>query len=329
MVKLGILGTGKIVQELLPHLSETGLQGEAILHTEHSRAHAEALRQRYHIARGYTDYDAMLQSDIEAVYVALPNHLHFSFAQKAMQHGKHVICEKPMTAHTHETKALMECAAENHVMLFEGITLYHLPAYQKLCQDLHKIGRIRIVSLQYSQYSSRYDAFLKGTILPAFDWEKAGGALMDINIYNIHALLGLFGRPERVTYRANLARAIDTSGILLCEYPDFQAVCVGAKDCDSRQPSVIEGEEGYITIAQPLSSMTKYEIHFRDGPAPEVYEAPDSLYRMVYECRTFCRILETEDQQACARWLQNSLLAAQVLEEARRSAGIRFPGDLF
>ncbi len=91
MLRLGILGTGKIVQEFLPHLTELDFESVSILSTPRSVERAERLVAQYHIGRCVTDYDEMLQSEVDAIYVALPNHLHFSFAKRALEHGKHVI----------------------------------------------------------------------------------------------------------------------------------------------------------------------------------------------------------------------------------------------
>lgn len=328
MIKLGILGTGKIVQELLPHLDQIPLAQVSLLSTEHSRERAQALVEQYHLHAYFVDYDELLASDVNTIYVALPNHLHFAFAKQALQHGKHVICEKPMTSNVEELKTLMQLARQNGVMLLEAMTLYHLPAYQAMRCALASVEPVKLVSFNYSQYSSRYDAFRQGMTPPVFDCEKSGGALMDINVYNIHAMIGLFGKPQRVQYHANITRGIDTSGMLLCEYPDFQAVCIGAKDCASKQQSVIEGETATISIEGPLSCMTRFEVQHHDG-TNEVYADRDAPYRMIPEFRTFVRILENADQTACDRLLQYSLMAAEVMEEARKSAGIHFPCDKF
>lgn len=327
MLRLGILGTGKIVQEFLPHLAQLDFAGTYLLSTPRSIARGQQLAAQYHIAHCVTDYDEILQSsDVDVIYVALPNHLHFSFAKQALEHGKHVICEKPMTSNADELRTLRDIAQQHKVMLLEAMTLHHLPAYQAMRRDVSKIGPVKVISFNYSQYSSRYDAFLRGDVQPAFDPAQSGGALMDINVYNIHAMLGLFGKPARVQYAANMARGIDTSGIALCAYPDFQAVCVGAKDCASHQTSVIEGERGEISVEGPLSCMTAYTITYRDG-SQETYTDPNPVYRMIPEFQAFARILNAQDWEAHDRLMQCSLDAADVLDEARRSAGIRFPAD--
>ena len=147
MLRLGILGTGKIVQEFLPHLAELDFEAVSILSTPRSVERAERLAAQYDIGRCVTDYDEMLQSEVDVIYVALPNHLHFSFAKRALEHGKHVICEKPMTSNVDELRTLIDVAKQNRVMLLEAMTLYHLPAYQAMRRDLTKLGSIKIVSL--------------------------------------------------------------------------------------------------------------------------------------------------------------------------------------
>ncbi len=96
--------------------------------------------------------------------------------------------------------------------------------------------------------SSRYDTFKKGAILPAFDPRKGGGALLDLNIYNSHFVVGLLGRPMQVHYYANIVHAIDTSGILVLEYPQTKVVCIGAKDTTATIRSTIEGTAGAIIV---------------------------------------------------------------------------------
>lgn len=73
------------------------------------------------------------------------------------------------------------------------------------------MGDVKIVQLNYSQYSSRYEAFKQGQIAPVFDPKKAGGALMDLNVYNIHFVAGLFGEPKAVHYYPNMKKGVDTS----------------------------------------------------------------------------------------------------------------------
>ena len=161
-----------------------------------------------------------------------PNSLHFEQAKAALLAGKHVLCEKPIVPTLAQLDELLGLAEERHLHLLEAITTIDHPNYGLAKLFAKEIGDIKTVSCTFCQYSSRYDALLSGQVPPVFDPACCGGALMDLNLYNVHFVVGLFGEPMLVSYHPNLYRnGIDTSGILLLEYPDFICQCTGAKDC--------------------------------------------------------------------------------------------------
>lgn len=327
-MKLGILGTGKIVQTVLPLLRALPLESVYILGRESHRQAAEALCRAYQLDGCFFDYEQMLSSDVDTVYVALPNALHFSYGKRALECGKNAIIEKPITANAKELEELSALAARQGVCLVEAMNIHYLPAYQKLKEHLPNLGRLRIVSMNYSQYSSRYDAFKQGDVLPAFDPEMAGGALMDLNVYNLHALVGLYGAPDAVQYTANVERGIDTSGILTLRYPDFAAVCVAAKDCGAPVCCTLQGDAGSIQINCPMNQMTGYRFVSNDGGA-SAWAVENPEHRLFYEFREFLDMIENKDQARISEMLQISLTVSRIMEQARRQEGIVFPHDEF
>lgn len=325
-MKLGILGTGMIVKDLLTTIHRLDLEEIYILSTPKSQALAEELKEKYQLDRIYYDYTELLNSEADTIYVALPNHLHYSFAKKALQANKHVIMEKPITANSQELIDLMAIAAKNKLMIFEGVNLHYLPSFISLREDLQRIGKIKIVSFNYSQYSSRYDAFKKGTILPAFDYHKSGGALMDINVYNINALVGLFGTPLNISYKANVEKGIDTSGIMVLDYDKFKAVAIGAKDCKAPIMQTIQGDEGVIVATTPISQMTSYKIIDNQGNEEEKTFNKEN-HRLLYEFQEFIRMIEEKDYSKQKKLLDQSLVIAKIMEKARKQEGIVFDND--
>src|SRR5699024_5301712 len=183
-MKLGIVGSGMIVGEFLSFIHE--IKDIQLIHISGTQRSEEKLKQiveQYGFERYSTNYEQLLNDrHVDTIYIALPNHLHFEFARKALQHHKHVIIEKPMTSTYQEALSLQKIAMENHLFLWEAITNQYLPHYQYIKDHLHEIGDIKIVQCHFCQYSSRYQKFLDGDILPVFDYTKSGGALMDINI---------------------------------------------------------------------------------------------------------------------------------------------------
>ena len=324
-MKLGILGTGTIAQELLPDLEDLGTEKAYLLATPRSQERAGELVEKYRLTGAVCDYDELLGLDIDTVYVALPNILHYEYAKKALLAGKHVILEKPAVTRKAELEELWALAKERGLILVEAVPMRHREGFRLLKEAMGKIGRPRLCTCYYCQRSRRYDAFLRGEIHPVFDPAKAGGVLMDLNLYNVHALVGLFGAPQGVEYHANIERNIDTSGILTLNYGDFQAAAMAAKDCSSPGESVFMGDEGMLLA--DLRRLNGYTFTARTGEREEVRLEEDHAHRLLEEFRVFKDMIEEKDLAAAGELMEGSLTVAGILEEARKKAGIVFPGD--
>ena len=321
-MKLAVLGTGKIVQEFLPMIQQVSdVELVALLSTPRSLDKAKEMQSHYQIQEVYIDYETLLANDtIDTVYVALPNHLHYQYTKAALLQGKNVICEKPFTLNAQQLQELIQIATEKRVILLEAITNQYLNNFLQIKKDLAKLGKIKIVECNYSQYSSRYDAFKEGKILPAFDPQKGGGALMDINIYNIHFVVGLFGKPEKVQYLANIERNIDTSGILVLDYGDFKAVCIGAKDSTANIRSVIQGTDGSIEVLGATNEMPRYER--RSKTEAEDVNVNLDKHRMYQEFEKFTEVIAQKNWDFASEKLNHSLTVMQVVDQAIESANL-------
>ena len=269
-MKLAIIGTGKIVHEALPVIAATdGIAVRAIYARAHSLDKAEALAQRFAISVVTTDYASLLADpQVDTVYIALINIVHYAYALQALQADKHVILEKPACMSYRELQALADEARSRHLMLFEAVTLLHLPAFHLLKTELlPQLGTIRHVECNYSQRSSRYDAYLRGEVLPAFDPAVGGGALMDINIYNLHFVLALLGPPQSARYFCRRGfNGVDLSGTVILEYNAQQSsearlcLCTGAKDTDAPSFGLLQCDNGWLRIEGPVSTMTSITL---------------------------------------------------------------------
>lgn len=321
-MKLAVLGTGKIVQEFLPMIQQVeNVELVALLSTPRSLNKAKEMQVQYQIQEVYTDYETLLANDsIDTVYVALPNHLHYQYTKEALLQGKNVICEKPFTLNAQQLEELIQIATEKRLILLEAITNQYLNNFLQIKKELAQLGKIKIVECNYSQYSSRYDAFKEGKILPAFDPQKGGGALMDINIYNIHFVVGLFGKPEKVQYLANVERHIDTSGILVLDYGDFKAVCIGAKDSTANIRSVIQGTDGSIEVLGATNEMPRYER--RSKTEVEAMNVNLDKHRMYQEFAKFTEVIDQKDLAFASKQLNHSLAVMQVVDQALASANL-------
>ncbi|MEI7347020.1 Gfo/Idh/MocA family oxidoreductase [Dickeya chrysanthemi] len=325
-MRIALVGSGKIVLSCLEALvTIAGIELSALCVRQGSRQKGEELKNKYHIQSLYTDYDALLQDDnIDFVYLGLPNHLHFSYAHKALCAGKHVICEKPFTSNLAQLRELVSLAKSNNRYLFEAITAIHTPGFQYLKGKAAEIGDIKMIQANYSQYSSRYDDYVNGIVHPAFDPAMSGGALYDINLYNIYHVCALFGAPQSLHYSCNKGpNGIDTSGVLVMNYGAFIAVCMGAKDSASPSYFTIQGTAGYVKI-NDLPGVCKHIECSQQGALTRFDDSANSSH-MVYEFEVFRDIFSAQDSARCYELLDTALVVADVLEKARACCGIEFP----
>ena len=327
-MRLGIAGAGMIVRGLFSFIHEIeGIELEAIASTEKSIEKVKQMAKENHVKKAYLNYDELLNDeDIEVMYIATPNHLHYQMCKQALEKGKHVICEKPFTSRIEELEELSQLAKEKHLFLFEAISTQYLPNVLKIKEKLNELGNIKIVTANYSQYSSRYNSFKEGTILPAFDPEFSGGALMDLNIYNIHLMVALFGKPLKVNYMANIEKNIDTSGIITLDYGNFKAVLIGAKDCKAPIATSIQGDQGCISIQTPANVLRSFKILHNDQREEE-FDLQGDTHRMVYEFNEFVKMIENKDFDRANEMMEKSLIAMDIATKARIDAGVHFKAD--
>lgn len=239
----------------------------------------------------------------------------------ALEMGKSVICEKPFCSNLAEAEELTSIALEKKLYLFEAISNQYFPNYQKVRELLPKLGDLKVVEMNYSQYSRRYDSFKQGEILPVFDPKKSGGALMDLNVYNIHFVLGLFGEPESVQYYANIEREIDTSGVLVMKYPSFICTCIAAKDCKAPLCINIQGDCGYIHSDSAANIFDSFQYGDNSGNV-EAFSLNVIEERLYYEQKAFVDMVIHEDFHANETYMKHSLLVQRILDEARTQVGI-------
>jgi predicted dehydrogenase len=319
-MKLALLGTGMIVKEVLPVLKEIdGIDLVAILSTPRSIETAGELAEIYDLDQATSNYQEILDNpNVDTIYVGLPNHLHYDYAKQALLAGKHVICEKPFTLKASEFEDLVAIAEQRKLFLLEAITNQYLGNFAYIKENVDKLGDIKIVECNYSQYSSRYDAFKRGEIAPAFNPEMGGGALRDLNIYNIHLIVGLFGKPKTVQYLANVERNVDTSGILIMDYGNFKAVAIGAKDCGAEIKSTIQGNKGSIAVLGPTNAMPEVSMTL-NGQETEVVNQNTLNHRMHDEFVAFQDIISNKDWNRQAQAHEHSRAVMEVLDMAVES----------
>ena len=151
---------------------------------------------------------------------------------------------------------------------------------------------------------------------------------MDLNVYNISYVVGLFGEPNQVHYTANIERGIDTSGILTMDYNSFRAVCMAAKDCGAPARYVIQGTKG-LYFAEVHRQLVRRRHLPPERGAGGAFQPQRRQARQAAEFHAFARAIAGGDQELCSRMLDTSVAVSKVLTVARRSAGLKFLTSTF
>lgn len=322
-MKLALIGNGKIVQAALVALqSVPQIEVAALCTLPRSKAKGELLQQKYAIPLLYTDYDALLaSSEIDCVYIGVINSMHYDYAKRALLAGKHIILEKPSCTYAWQMRELACLTDERQLYFFEAVTFLHTPFFKKIQTILPLLGNVKLVLCNYSKYSTRYDEYMKGNVLPVFNPELAGGSLYDMNVYCLNFIAALFGAPSRVEYIANLGHnGIDTSGIAYLRYPDFVGMCAATKDSDGPSFMQVECERGWLRISGGPDSLEFLQINVNGET--ETINLKTDAHRMIDEFSEFERILQTDSRAEMKLWLENSVRVAEMVEEALKSADL-------
>lgn len=324
-IRLGTIGSNFIVHNILRHVVKTpGFCLTAVY--SRSEEKGEALARQYGAERYYTDMEAFLSDEeINFVYIAVPNSLHYEYARAALLAGKHVLLEKPFCPEQVQARQLAKIAWQRGLVLMDMTPTAFLPNLQVLKEQLPKIGKVRQVIGNYTQYSSRYDRFRNGETDNVFNPDFAGGSLMDINYYNVYLNTALFGKADRAVYFPNIQRHIDTSGVIVLQYDGFVSQNTGAKDCRGENFFQIEGEDGYIYIPGGVSSLEEIRVVTKAGT--EVFRTPHETDLWGWEVKALAQIICGDEAYDLAPGLQTMLDVIDTIETARKAAGIRFPGD--
>ena len=286
-------------------------------------ARGEEFAKKQGIPKVYTSYEQLLlDGDIDAVYVASPTVCHAEQSILAMKAGKHVLCEKMIADSLEGFLAMKETAREQGCVLLEAMRPDFDPAMQLVRELLPKLGVLRRASLEFCQYSSRYDRFLSGEVLNAFDPGLKNSALADIGIYPLHACAYLFGEPKELFSRSVfLKNGFEGAGSLLLDYGDMLATVSYSKITQSVNPSVIEGELGSLTIDK-ISAPGKIILHMR-GDAPRAIPYTPRENNMVYEIAAFLAICRGD--RSADEYLRATEISMRCVDRAYRLSGIRFP----
>jgi D-xylose 1-dehydrogenase (NADP+, D-xylono-1,5-lactone-forming) len=280
IVKWGIVSTADINRKVIPgaHASD---KVELVAVASRDQARADAYAREWEISRAYGTYEALLADpEVEAVYISLPNTMHAEWSIKALEAGKHVLCEKPFTRHPAEVDAAFDTAERTGLLLSEAFMYRHNPQTKRLTQLVAEgaIGELRAIRAAFSY--SLYDV---DNIRLRTDVE--GGALMDVGCYCVSGSRLLGGEPVGVHGEAWVGPS-GTDWIFggLLRFPND---VLATFDCGTALPNRDEleaiGSEGSLFLDDPWHCVNPVIELRRDSGVEQIEIEREDSYRLELE----------------------------------------------
>ena len=324
MIKYAVIGTGWIAEEFVKGTQLVdGLEFAAVY--SRSKERGKAFAEPFGEVTIFDDINDLAKSDVDAVYIASPNSLHYSQSKLMLQNGKHVICEKPVTVEPEEFAELRALADEKNLIYMEAIMYMHLPARKILKEWAGKIGEITTAHFDFSQLSSKYPALKNGENPNIFNPEFATGCLMDLGIYCVYPALDLFGIPESISSAAGfLNTGADGYGTAVLDYKDKQVTLTYSKTGQSRFGSQIFGDKG--TLATPsISKLVNLSYFDNDGHEFVITPDTEKHVLMSYEAQSFYNYITDPDTKVEYNKVNNiTYVVNEILRIIRAQTGIKF-----
>ena len=311
-LRYGILSTSSIAPRFIAALQEAEA-GEVLAVSSRTLEKAQEKANLWGIPKAYGSHEELLQdTDINIVYISTVNALHYRWAKAALEHGKHVVCEKPCTTSAAQTRELYELAAQKSLFFMEAEKMLFLPAMLELRRRLDSgaIGQVHMVQTSHS-FSAAYNTWM-------FDKEAGGGPLLSSGIYAVHLLLWLFGPIADIR---GVRSALDTgvewqyilsgeteSGVLFNINNSTRAIL----DNNAK----IFGTQGWVEI--PEYWKARKVIFHINGQPPEILEFP-CQHELVYEAMHIRQCIESGQFFSPVVTAQLSEAGIAALEQVKRT----------
>ncbi len=314
----GVLGPGNIAVRFTNDLKRLS---DATLLAAGSRSldKAEAFARRQGAVRAYGSYEELLRDrDVDAIYVATPHNFHRQHAIMALEHGKAVLCEKPMEVNAARVREMVAAARSHDQFLMEAMWTRFLPVISGVRQWIKegRIGEIRLVAANFGFRTAwNPDSRLLNLSL-------AGGATLDVGVYVVSLAHMLLGAPSTVQAHAHIGQTgVDELTSMILGYPTgamAQLSCaVRANISDGAR---IYGTEGCIDVPE-FWHATKATLQVA-GEEPEVITGEAGYH---FEAAEVADCVRTGLKESPIMPLDETIAIAETLEEVRRQIGLRFP----
>lgn len=306
--QIGIIGTGRIAERFIPEaklVSGVSTQGVYNPHTESAERFAE--KWGIDSYKNIEDFYAA----VDAVYIASPHETHYEYIKSALEHGKHVLCEKPMVLQKAQAEELFAYAKEKKLILFEGIKTAYCPGFTQLlgiaCSGM--IGNIRNVEACFTKLENPESRELTD--------KKYGGSFTELGSYCMLPIVKLFGDEfKQVRFDTiNDENGLDIFTKASFVYPNGIGTVTCGLGVKSEGRLLISGTKGYIVAEAPWWKTAYFEVHHENPNDVEKYSDRFLGDGLRYEISDFLSMINGDSKSEFKLTRKESVALAKVMEQ--------------
>jgi len=330
-LRWGIISCGLISQDFCVALKTLNPDEHKIVACAARDLHkAKEFAQRFNIENCYDSYDKVYEDiRVNIVYIGVVNNLHKEACLKAIEHGKHVLCEKPMSLNAREQEEIFNAAKKHNVFFMEALWTRFFPVVDRIREEIAKqsIGEVKMFQMNFFVPINMNDRLkLK---------ELGGGAALDIGIYPVQFACLVFDHEEPTEIIAAghlMETGVDESFTVILKFKNGRmATLTASTNCETNSTAVIAGEKGVIQIPEfawcPLKLiLPNGELFTAKLPKSDATNFFHSA-GLSYEAEAARKaIYEGKQEHDFVKW-DHSRLVMKILDEIRRQVGCQLPAD--
>ncbi|WP_435625310.1 Gfo/Idh/MocA family protein [Flagellimonas sp.] len=323
-LKWGIIGLGRIAKLFAEDLSLVE-DAELVAVASTNLERAKSFSQKFGNPKAYGSYEELFaDTHVDIVYVATLHHTHCQYSIAAMNHKKHVLCEKPVAINKKEAQQMVDAAQKNDVFFMEAFWSRFNPSIEKINELVShgRIGKLRYINAEFTFYKLDDDPKSR-----SLNVDLAGGSLLDMGVYPVFLSYFLLGKPKEILARSQFygtGAEIQTSMIL--QYKDAQAILYSGFANNTDMKAKICGEVGEIFIA-PIWHETQGFHLVIDGNS-EHYDLPTLGRGFTHEIGEVHHCLRNNMNESTKWSHKNSLELIEIIDQIRLNSGIKYPFEV-
>lgn len=309
IIRLGIIGTGRIASRMIPEVKYvSGINADAVYnpHVESAKRFAEHFEMNK-----YTDNLEEFFEEVDAVYIASPHETHYDYIKNAIEHKKHVLCEKPMVLQKKQAEELYQMAEEKEVVLMEAIKTAYCPGFNQLISVIRSgaIGNVCDVEACFTKLENPLNRELTDTVY--------GGSFTELGSYTLLPIIKILGTDyKEMEFKCQkAANGLDIYTKVYFTYEKALATSKNGLGVKSEGQLIVSGTRGYILVDAPWWKTTSFEVRYEDSSQNEKYFSKFLKDGLRYEIGDFVSSINGFGEKKFKLTRKESIAMAEVMEK--------------